>query len=137
MSITPYTGLYINLDRSPERRREFEGQLRTYNIFDRYVRLPATDGTLIQSPRATVKPGEIGCFHSHYRALLHAKPSGLPVHVVEDDALLSEHVDGFARDRLARQPQDRTTCDPRSRLRKQLIAFRRTPHSPEAQRPCP
>src|SRR5882672_2214927 len=109
MSITPYTGLYINLDRSPERRREFEGQLRTYNIFDRYVRLPATDGTLIQSPRATVKPGEIGCFHSHYRALLHAKPSGLPVHVVEDDALLSEHVDGFARNAVASRLFD--SCD--------------------------
>ncbi len=101
MSITPYTGLYINLDRSPERRIEFEEQLRTYNIFDRYVRFPAIDGTLIQSPQATVTPGEVGCFLSHYRALEHAKVRGLPVHVVEDDTLMSAHVEGFATTAVA------------------------------------
>lgn len=95
MDVPPYTGIYINLDRSQERRRDLEEQLRTYNLLSRYVRLPATDGTLLHSSRETLKPGEIGCFHSHYRALLSAQRSGLPVHILEDDVLLSEHLEGF------------------------------------------
>lgn len=101
MNVAPYVGLYINLDRSPERRREIEEQLRMYGLFDRYVRLPASDGTSIPSPRSSLKPGEIGCFHSHYRALLQAKSGRLPAHVVEDDAILSKHLDGFASKAIA------------------------------------
>jgi GR25 family glycosyltransferase involved in LPS biosynthesis len=96
MSTAPYTGIYINLDRSPERRGQIEEELRNCNLLDRYIRLPASDGTLLPSSGAPLKPGEIGCFHSHYRALLHAQHDRRLVHILEDDALLSEHVEGFA-----------------------------------------
>src|SRR5262249_5438614 len=39
-----------------------------------------------------LRPGEIGAFLSHCRALEEARSAGACVHILEDDALLSEHV---------------------------------------------
>src|SRR5262245_66013074 len=88
----PFHGLYINLDRSTERRAAMERQLDRYGLAPFYARFPAIDGAALNAPRSTINTGETGCFHSHYRALLSARPRGTFVHIVEDDAVLSESV---------------------------------------------
>ena len=88
----PYHGLYINLDRSTERRAAMEKQLDRLGLSSIYARFPALDGATLNSPRSAIKPGENGCFQSHYRALMSARAKGKCVHMVEDDALLSENV---------------------------------------------
>jgi GR25 family glycosyltransferase involved in LPS biosynthesis len=91
-----YTGLYINLDRSTERRRRFEEQLAKFNLSGRYSRFEAVDGLKLAA-REGLQPGEVGCFHSHYRALMKGGENGLPVHILEDDTLLSQYLDFAAR----------------------------------------
>lgn len=93
----PYTGLYINLDRSPDRRREIEGELEKYNLAKSYERFEAVDGAREAAPNSKLKPGETGCFLSHYRALLQAKASGKGVHLLEDDVILSDQVGPTAK----------------------------------------
>ena len=90
----PYHGLYINLDRSTERRDAMEKQLDRLGLSSFYARFPAIDGASLNSPRSAIKQGENGCFQSHYRALLSARPRGKFVHMLEDDALLSSSVSG-------------------------------------------
>src|SRR5262245_21679794 len=91
-----YTGLYINLDRSTERRRSIEEQLAKFNLSSRYTRFEAVDG-LKTAAREGLQPGEVGCFHSHHRALMKGGENGLPVHILEDDILLSQYLDFAAR----------------------------------------
>ncbi len=91
-----YTGLYINLDRSTERRRRLEEQLAKFNLSGLYTRFEAVDG-LKTAARGGLQPGEVGCFHSHYRALMKGGKNGLPVHILEDDILLSQYLDFAAR----------------------------------------
>jgi GR25 family glycosyltransferase involved in LPS biosynthesis len=88
----PFHGLYINLDRSTERRAAMERQLDRHGLAPFYARFAAIDGATLNSARSTIGKGETGCFHSHYRALLSARPRGKFVHIVEDDVLLSDHV---------------------------------------------
>ena len=87
-----YHGVYINLDRSPSRRERMEAQLAAHSLTDRYARFSAVDGSMVNLPRSKIGPGETGAFLSHARALEQAQPRGIPVHILEDDALLSEHV---------------------------------------------
>ena len=97
MTTPPYTGVYINLDRSPQRRHEIEEELRTHKLSDNYIRFPGVDGAMLAAPATNITPGESGCFHAHYQALLRAKEAGKGVHIIEDDVLLSGHVEAFAR----------------------------------------
>lgn len=87
-----YHGLYINLDRSTGRRDAMERQLDRLELSPLYARFAAIDGATLNSQRSTIKPGENGCFQSHYRALLSARPRGTFVHMIEDDAVLSPSV---------------------------------------------
>jgi len=87
-----YHGLYINLDRSPERRHNIEMQLAEFGLQDRYARFPAVDGKLVDVPNSTLKAGEVGVFLSHHHALEQTRELGKCIHVIEDDALLSRHV---------------------------------------------
>jgi GR25 family glycosyltransferase involved in LPS biosynthesis len=86
-----YHGLYINLDRSGGRRLAFERQLESFALTRSYARFPAIDGSQLSHARSALPPGETGCFFSHFRALESARPRSMPVHILEDDALLSEH----------------------------------------------
>jgi len=95
-----YHGLYINLDRSPERRRSIEEQLAALGLQDVYVRFPAVDGKRIPFPQSPLKPGEIGVFLSHRDALEAAKAKGQSVHILEDDALLTKHVPSVIEDAI-------------------------------------
>ncbi|MES1265086.1 MAG: glycosyltransferase family 25 protein [Variovorax sp.] len=97
MSATIYTGFYINLDRSPDRRREIEAELAKYNLTESYARFAAVDGSKESLANSKLRPGENGCFLSHYRALVQAKASGNGVHLVEDDVILSSQVGPTAK----------------------------------------
>jgi GR25 family glycosyltransferase involved in LPS biosynthesis len=102
-----YCGLYINLDRSPERRRKFEKQLADLNIASLYTRFPAVDGSRLDLSGTKLRPGEVGVFHSHCQALEQARSTGKCVHILEDDALLSEHVVPVIEDAIAANLFDR------------------------------
>jgi GR25 family glycosyltransferase involved in LPS biosynthesis len=69
-----------------------ERQLDRFGLAGLYTRFPAIDGSTLNASRSTINKGETGCFHSHYRALLTARSRGQFVHILEDDAVLSEHV---------------------------------------------
>ena len=92
----PYAGLYINLDRSIERRRAIESQLRRFNLSNRYARFAAIEPNDVPAS-AHVLPGESACFHSHYQALKTGGTNGAAVHIMEDDVLLSAHLEQAAR----------------------------------------
>jgi|SRR6185295_14400888 len=98
---SPYHGLYINLDRSPGRRQNFEQQLATLGLASLYARFPAIEGAMLSTARTALPGGETGCFFSHFRALEAARSRNLPVHILEDDALLSRHVQPVIEDAIA------------------------------------
>ena len=62
-----YTGIYINLDRSTERRAVMEDQLTRLGLQDRYARFSAVDGNQL-GLRTSLTDSQIGCFTSHHRA---------------------------------------------------------------------
>ncbi len=101
-----YAGYYINLDRSPERRREIEAGLDALGILGRYHRFPGIDGAVIEKS-GKLKPGEVGCYRSHYEALRLGEATGLPVHVLEDDVLFSNNFDKVAETILSKNLLDR------------------------------
>jgi GR25 family glycosyltransferase involved in LPS biosynthesis len=95
-----YHGVYINLDRSVARRDYVEAQLAEFGLKDRYIRFPAVDGTKLPGG-GSLRPGERGAFLSHSRALDEARGRGSDVHILEDDALLSEHVRSVIEEAIA------------------------------------
>ncbi len=105
MTTASYRGLYINLDRSSARRERMDAQLASFGLQDRYSRFAAVDGASLHPAR--IKPGELGAFHSHMRALESAAKGGVPVHILEDDALLSGHVKPVIEDCIAARLLDR------------------------------
>lgn len=84
-----YKGLYINLDRSADRREYIEGELARNDLHG-YVRFAAADGNALGFPQGKLTDGELGCFTSHYLALIENLDSTLPIHVIEDDIVLSK-----------------------------------------------
>jgi GR25 family glycosyltransferase involved in LPS biosynthesis len=85
-----YRGIYINLDRSASRRAAMEAQFATLGVASIYSRFQAIDGNALSRRIASrIGPGEEGAFHSHTGALREAAAWKMPVHILEDDALLS------------------------------------------------
>jgi GR25 family glycosyltransferase involved in LPS biosynthesis len=82
-----YAGLYINLDRCPDRRAEVEGELARFGLCDSYVRFAGIDGNSLGFPNPHLGNGEVGCFASHARALRHGASLGRHLHLIEDDVL--------------------------------------------------
>jgi len=102
-----YRGVYINLERSTERRARFESGLARLGLSSRYGRLAAVDGHSLPAGRSTVTPGQLGCFHSHARALEEARGRGVNIHVLEDDAIFSQHTEPAISDAIASGLLDR------------------------------
>jgi hypothetical protein len=84
-----YTGFYVNLDRNPERRAAIERELAHWKLSDSYTRFAASDGNALNFPNPHLKNGEMGCFTSHYRLLSENRDTARPLHVIEDDIILS------------------------------------------------
>lgn len=85
-----FRGIYINLERSVARRLAVEKQLKNFAIAALYTRLPAIDGSSLKRlPHAAITAGEEGAFRSHAQAIWEGVAGGLPLHILEDDALIS------------------------------------------------
>jgi GR25 family glycosyltransferase involved in LPS biosynthesis len=84
----PFSGFYINMDKSKDRDQAMRTQLEALSLMDRYSRFPAVDGTT-QSRLTYRSAGEVGCFLSHYLLLRQNIGSLYHLHVMEDDAVLS------------------------------------------------
>jgi GR25 family glycosyltransferase involved in LPS biosynthesis len=109
-----YAGFYINLARSPERRKEIELQLERYSLQHRYRRFDATDGNALGRPAPRLTEGEIGCFLSHFRVLEQNIGSSEHLHIVEDDVLFSSFTEPVIESIIASEPfqqYDIVYCD--------------------------
>jgi GR25 family glycosyltransferase involved in LPS biosynthesis len=100
--VISYHGVYINLDRSSSRRVAMDEQLAALGLKDRYSRFGAIEGSTLLPSRSALRPGELGAFFSHMRALEAARSlRSAAIHIMEDDALLSEHVRPVIEDSIA------------------------------------
>ena len=87
--MTNYRGIYINLDRSSTRRAVMQAQFEKFGVTPVYTRFAAIDGSRIARSGTAITPGEEGAFRSHTEAIREASSHAAPLHVLEDDALLS------------------------------------------------
>src|SRR5260221_292101 len=85
-----YDGYYINLDRSPDRRANMERQFDAFGLGSTYRRFAAFDWAPLP-PRPGLRLGERGIFQSHFSVLREGGKSGRPIHIVEDDIILSPY----------------------------------------------
>lgn len=92
-------GYYINLDRATERRASIEAQLEHLGLSGSYTRFRAVDGKE-KSTSGPISGPEVAIFESHLTLMKDAASAKGPTHVVEDDVLLSEHLEPLL-DRLA------------------------------------
>jgi hypothetical protein len=88
-------GLYINLERSPERRAAMEQQLREARLPYPVRRFPALEGATLRDCPPGLRAPQWGCFQSHLAALEASLSSEAPLHVMEDDALLGPELAGL------------------------------------------
>jgi len=84
-----YTGFYVNLDRSTERRARVETEIGRDAPAQRYERVAAVDGETVNLPSQRLRRGEVGCFLSHLFLLQKKLDSDCHLHVVEDDVVFS------------------------------------------------
>jgi Glycosyltransferase family 25 (LPS biosynthesis protein) len=101
-----YRGLFINLDRSADRRERMQAQLEKFNLQDRYSRFPAVDARTL-TKTGSISVGEYACFQSHYLALEKAKSAHATVHILEDDVELVPQLEIFVSSLEARGAFDR------------------------------
>ena len=82
-------GVFINLDRSPERRAEMERQIEQIAPPYPLRRMSAIEGRQQPSCPAGLTPGQYGCWLSHLKALEQSVGDEAHLHIMEDDALIS------------------------------------------------
>jgi len=87
---TDYTGFFINLDRSTQRRAETEAELKRHDLTSIYSRFVGSDGNAlgVQNPH-NLSAGVLGCFTSHYLCLKQNLESERHLHIIEDEVLFS------------------------------------------------
>ncbi|MBX3584199.1 MAG: glycosyltransferase family 25 protein [Rhizobiaceae bacterium] len=90
--------LYINLDRSPDRRRWMEEQAASLGLT--LERIAAIDGTsLTEAPPPGLPAGALACFQSHRKAWeMVANGEDRHVAIFEDDIHMSPDLPGFLGD---------------------------------------
>lgn len=81
-------GVFINLDRSPERRAEMERQIGELGLPYEVRRLAGIDGQKRTDRPQAFTPGQYGCWLSHLMALEQSIGREGHVHIMEDDALM-------------------------------------------------
>lgn len=81
-------GVYINLDRSVDRRAHVDAELARHGLAADYVRFPGIDAGQAGAGSA-LEPGEIGCFRSHCAVLRLFASGERHLHVAEDDVVFS------------------------------------------------
>jgi GR25 family glycosyltransferase involved in LPS biosynthesis len=85
-------GVFINLDRAPERRAAMEKQLSDIRLPYPIERFAAIDGSRQPGRPEKLRPGQYGCWLSHLAALERSVPNRRHLHIMEDDALLSRRL---------------------------------------------
>ena len=90
------SGYYLNLVRAKDRRAHMEAGLRRVGLADRYHRHEAVDGNDLGVPGAMEdRRGACGLW-STWRDLLHQnRDSPAPIHIREDDVVLSPRLASF------------------------------------------
>ncbi len=83
-----YKGVYINLDRSEDRRAAMGQQIARYGLGGQYQRMPAAAGNILDIP-TSLSEGEIGCLTSHYLVWKRFADPECHLHIVEDDVQFS------------------------------------------------
>src|SRR5579862_7677610 len=96
LKFVSYIGIYINLDRSTERRAAIEAELVRHGLGDRYRRFKAADGNSLglQTP---LTDSEVGCLTSHYLAVKDHRDCMQHLHVVEVDVVFSRLTEKMIR----------------------------------------
>lgn len=89
MAALGVAGVYINLDRSTERRARVETELARHGLASDYVRFSACEAGPADSAGSALKPGEIGCFRSHCSVLRQFGSGERHLHIAEDDIVFS------------------------------------------------
>jgi GR25 family glycosyltransferase involved in LPS biosynthesis len=79
-------GLWINLDDAIDRRQSMVEQLEAAGLSAQYQRVAGVDGHKIAPDLA--RPGVVGCWLSHLRAIDLGRQSDRIVHIMEDDTWL-------------------------------------------------
>jgi hypothetical protein len=82
-------GVFINLDRSPERRAEMERQIAELGLPYPVRRLAGVDGERQPVGPPPLRAGQYGCWLSHLKALEQSIGQDEHLHIMEDDALIS------------------------------------------------
>ena len=90
-AISAYKGVYINLERNPERKERLVAHLEEMGVADAYARHAAVDGRSVATTySSTLSPGQLGCWLSHLGVLQAHKQDAVDLHVIEDDVKLSK-----------------------------------------------
>jgi GR25 family glycosyltransferase involved in LPS biosynthesis len=84
-----YVGRYINLDRSPDRRRDMEDMIGKLGLADRYERFVGVEGRDAPPHPGVRNPSELGCLLSHLGVISAGAATDRWLHVLEDDAVIS------------------------------------------------
>jgi GR25 family glycosyltransferase involved in LPS biosynthesis len=84
-----WSGCYINLDRSSERRRHIEKEIERCGLKGRYRRFAAIDGNSIYA-NSKISAAEKGIFASHLAILEQAAAGSETLHIIEDDVAFSD-----------------------------------------------
>lgn len=97
-----YTGFYINLAGSDERKHALLKNLDAIECADRYQRFDAVRGADVATQfDTTLSAGELGCWLSHLEIWRQARTAdaanslGFAFHIVEDDAVLTRTLPAF------------------------------------------
>jgi len=84
-----FSGRYINLAASGERRAQMMDQFSRFGCAARYIRFDAIDGRSIKTPESPLSAAELGCFMSHYHCIAGGGEPDKHVHIVEDDVVFA------------------------------------------------
>jgi GR25 family glycosyltransferase involved in LPS biosynthesis len=84
-----FSGRYINMAASVERRVQMEEQFARLGCAALYQRFDAVDGRSLVDAQTSLSPAELGCYMSHYHCITAGGPADKHVHVVEDDVVFA------------------------------------------------
>ena len=89
--------LWINLDRSNDRREYMIKELNTHNLSN--TRIPGFDGKVLDIPVSQIRKSEIGCASSHLKAIKFFAESDLGEYcIIAEDDLSFEYVKYWKKD---------------------------------------
>jgi GR25 family glycosyltransferase involved in LPS biosynthesis len=86
-----YRGVFLNLDRSEDRRATMQRQFEEIGAANRYERFPAVEGRAIAGDYITkLDAGALGLWVTHERLMEAYKDSEKHLHIVEDDVVFAK-----------------------------------------------